>query len=324
MKNLYALYLLLLSIAVSAQEVVYFKGNGLDRSHRPNVMPSYTSSKKTQKTPKPRTLPCEQCATLGDECEEVSFSNPCQMLFDRQGKLLAPLPTLLMLDQKIEVGIIEPKLSLPTSLYTKIQNTTWNENDIIFLNASTYQRELTNQKTAYLKKLSDDNSTRYSLYPSAPLLFDKSGKATLQLYQTNVDNMLLKQVFRDVAQKTPYKGWNQYKKLFAEWKKIFDTYAAKIDIAETKKELWLQGKANCPPTLTSAQYKEALQDTICFYLDSVATVHGQLHALVKQVIKDNEVWMQSWLWYSGGKPLLNPFGRVSLTDLELQIAQDLA
>lgn len=150
---------------------------------------------------------------------------------------------------------------------------------------------------------------------------DERGKQTLLLVQNKPENQFFKDVFRQ--SKSNYHGWLKYKNTFEKLHEEYAQYARKIDELVMKRELLTEAGKKCQcPKYTGDELK--LNETLCLYLKKIKISETQLCAIAAKVIEDNRCWMRSWLWYTSGKPRLNPFPMVSVREFNVQVERRLA
>lgn len=154
-----------------------------------------------------------------------------------------------------------------------------------------------------------------------PKAADDRERQNLMLTKINVENKFLQEVFTQT--KDEYRSWTRDKDFFETLYAEYHGYATKIDRFQLKKSLLTNAarSCNCP------KYTGKLADIdseICGLLAKIKLSQTQLCALATRVAEDNACWMRSWLWYSGGSPKLNPFGKVSVSEYNSQLNKRLA
>ncbi len=331
MKKLLLLLVLLGNLtftgAQNPPQIVYFKSSKLDTSYQPSKQnTTQTSKQKKSRSNKSasRKTPCGNCTTVEDDCEKSEPQrNPCEIHFDNQGKLLPPLPTVIQIGEKLDVAIENPNLTEPTlyqKMINKLDENIWDKEPLNkFPDMNGFKKELTTQK-GYGTKIGKND---YVIKPDAPIEFNKVGIFSVKLFQDNADAIFFKQQFGEINKNKKYKGWAEYKPTFESLYPIFMRYALKIN--QFRMELALLPPKNEPCNEQIEARRIQLEKIKCQYLnDSLPMVQKQIHQIALNVIADNKPWMQSWLWLTGGKPLLNPFGNTSVSERVRKIENDLA
>ncbi|RCR69447.1 hypothetical protein DUE52_11385 [Larkinella punicea] len=149
--------------------------------------------------------------------------------------------------------------------------------------------------------------------------FSKAGKTTIKIIKKNVDNTFFKDQF---DKKPAYADWSQYKPIVNALYPVYTRYEARIrQLNVTIKALKDPGEC-CGQKNTGLL--EKLENERCQYLDSIQRTQIQLCSIAYQVIKSNKKWINYWLWYTGGNPVLNPFGVTSPTEANAEIDRQLA
>ena len=143
----------------------------------------------------------------------------------------------------------------------------------------------------------------------------------LKLTKDNEDLNYFEKRLRDT--KSDYKGWDKYKARFETLYPAFIEYATKINAYNQKLTLLSSAKEQCK----CGKFDVAalnITDTLCLLLNESAVIEREMQSLVTTVIKANENWLKAWMWYGGGKPLLNPFGIFPPDELAIQLDRELA
>nr|WP_293838923.1 hypothetical protein [uncultured Arsenicibacter sp.] len=160
------------------------------------------------------------------------------------------------------------------------------------------------------------STTGSNLWTEIPL-HKESGKIVFKLIKKDADNLFLKDQFDKT--KRLYKNWEKYKPLYSELIPIYKHHSAIIDQLTIKKALITSATACCG----TASLGASIDKLLCDHLDFINASQVQLCQIANTVFNDNIGWISAWLWYTKGKPLLNPFGISSPAAENAQRAQRL-
>ena len=169
--------------------------------------------------------------------------------------------------------------------------------------------------------LTSSSDSLWSTTVDVPKAADDREKQSVTLTKTNDGNVFFKQVLANT--KARYQPWATEREYFDTLYAEYSFYAKRIDGLLLQNSLL--GKAskscNCP------KYNESLaviSNELCELIEKIKPSQVQLCALATRVIEQNACWIGSWLWYTGGKPKLNPFGMVSVAEYNSQVDKRLA
>lgn len=146
-------------------------------------------------------------------------------------------------------------------------------------------------------------------------------RQTLELSRINLESAYMKSRFEKT--KGDYKSWRRYRQEFDNLYTTYSAYARQIDQLRLKKHLLKLAGESCECSKYTIDEQD-IDNKLCRLLSDIKLSQTQLCAISGKVIKENAPWMTSWLWYSNGKPQLNPFGKVSIVEFNSDLNKRLA
>jgi hypothetical protein len=150
---------------------------------------------------------------------------------------------------------------------------------------------------------------------------DDRKRQNLVLTKVNLENKFLKEVFDKT--KNNYNSWAKDKEYFDTLYAEYRSYSIEIDRLLLKDSLLTKAAKSCNCSKHD-EGSENIKKNLCILLKKISLSQTQLCAMATQIAENNRCWMRSWLWYTGGKPKLNPFGKVSVSEFNSQVNKRLA
>lgn len=280
----------------------------------------------------------QQCKTCTDDKRP---QQPTSITLTSKGELLSSLPTavtsgttssltILVTDKLVskitvlqkQMGLVKINTTLPCCFTGISTSNTSGLNSYTSSTVKPYSESITASLTTTYsiaigttqpQALTGTDHNQYTLPP-----LPRAGAVTLRLFKKDVDNLFLKDRFEEANKSTPYKGWNEYKPLFTTLYADYKRKADQVDSLITQTSLVTS--FSCCGTVTSGL---SVTQILCEKLDELDQHQVQLCTIVNAVVEQNKKWINAWLWYTGGQPLLNPFSRVSVAAEIVKNEQDL-
>ncbi|MBN8826306.1 MULTISPECIES: hypothetical protein [unclassified Spirosoma] len=270
-----------------------------------------------------------QCLTCPKKDQPTQ---PQSITLSSGGVIITSLPTAITAGTKLSVVMIDNTLNNPTPFQKKLQKPTTNKApdclktsiqsaiDATNSNRSSYETEITHYKEkTYQITGSETQTLTNAEHALGPVIYNTPGEGSFQVMKRYADRQFLRKRFES----TEYVGWNQYKPLVDSLYPSYNRFATIVNQLTLTLDAMDRKGVSCCKT-SEAKVYDSLKERQCQYLDSLQNTQVQLCFVANTVFETNKAWIENWLWYTDGKPLLNPFGVVSPANLNAKIERDLA
>jgi len=264
--------------------------------------------------------------------KEDQPTQPQSITLTSEGVIITPLPTAIKTGTKLPIVVIDNTLNNPTPLQKKLQQTIKNNApdclqqsiqsaiDRANSNRSSFETDIRHKKdTTYLIAGNETQTLMNTEHVLGPVTYNTPGEVPFRVTKRYADKQFLREKFK----KTEYMGWDRYKPLVDSLYPTYNRFATIVNQLTLKLDALGRKGDSCCGTPESEFYK-LLTNRRCQYLDSLQITQVQLCYVANTVFETNKAWIENWLWYTDGKPLLNPFGVVSPAELNAKIERDLA
>lgn len=256
------------------------------------------------------------------------------LCFSSRGVLEGPLPTVIPPKKVILFSIKDETLNSPTTLQRKLKQMVCLDNTIpecmktefrgVSIPGGNFSNEIDElKKTTYQLTGSEKQDLNKDVHLLGQYPKGNPNPWTVTLKKNNADALFFKKYFFDQKDgSNGYQSWDKYKPVVQDFYGSYSKYASEVKRIDIAIKTLKKEKTGC------CGEDQALLDTYkekrCQYLDSLQSSQAILCRIANEIIIENKGWMIKWLWYTGGKPLLNPFGMTSPAEESARIEQELA